>query len=931
MAYILPQVQVFQEIDTVPVASVQPRSAHIAGGHAQLIRYDEEDERVIGLLGQYDETNDEGYAWPQRPAGAVVDRSYTRVFVKDALLRYFSDESGDGTLIQTLSTSSNRLRAPSLNFKSNGAIARSAVFLDRDVQVGDAAKVRVSVDDVLYELCTYVAGFAPEVVASSLGADTADADNASTATLSGTTEQTGGDLNCLTLAVEASAYQGAAAGRPTETYTVRVLEGSVNGDLSAARVQVISASGEDDVPEFNPEGDGVYSTVSEFGLRLKFDVGATSACSLSAENDEVSADDLIAGQEWEVVVSSLYTLPTLTAGGTYSGAADDTYIIEVTTGGPSGTCKVTVRTAKGLDVSGPTVVTTAVAFAVGTFGVTATMTFSNGLVRGDKFYVPVTAASEGAIKTLILGHSLPVAVIDNGVTDVSLDLFIRKDLELTANRIGSAPLTNWEQSDTEITLQSGITATDESYTDDGDLVALPIIGDCSYSNVYVEARYWLPALSTAVYGITDVAELDGQISGPLHPDNPLKWGVFKALQNAGGSTVYYTAVCEPDDADSWLPVLDLIDGRRGVYGLVPLTRNGTVLSAYEAHVNSQSSETANRWRTLWINADAPDAVAIADDETSTDDAVLLAVLEDDPLTAGSQYTYLRVPAGNAAFVTNGVRAGDVARYQYGSDGFGNESYEEFVVDAVINEDTLRLVSGLPSPVNMAEKVEIWRNMTAANLAPELAKTAGFTNRRVKYVWPDEIDSDGYTTEGYNLCAALAGLASAVAPHQGLTRVEVAGFDNVDRTTRLFNNTQLNEMAEGGVWIVTQDPNGTIYTRHAVTTGDYDDLVQREEMLVRNLDSISFAFLDLYDPYIGRANVTDSALAVLRTETQSMIRYLTGANFVPRLGAQLIDGEIQELRQHATRKDCVVVALGLVLPYPLNNIDCHLKLVANIAA
>jgi hypothetical protein len=931
MAYILPQVQVFQEIDAVPVASVQPRSAHIAGGHAQLIRYAEEDERVVGLLGQYNDAADEAYAWPQRPAGGVVDRNYTRVFVKDALLRYFSDDAGDGTLIQTVSSSSNRLRAPSIIFKDNGSYARSAVFLDRDVQVGDVAKVRVVVDDDAYELCTYVAGFSAETVAAIIGTDTTDPDNSGTATLTGTVEQTGGDVNCVTLAVQASAYLGQAAGRVSETYTVRVLEGSVNGDLSSARVQVLSASGEDDVPEFSPEGDGVYGTVSEFGLRLKFDVGSGAACSLSAENDDAPADDLVAGQEWEVVVSSLYTLPTVTPGGTYSGASDDTYILEVTTGGLSGAAKISVRTARGLDVSGPTTVTTAVAFAVGTQGVTATFTFSNGLVRGDKFYIPVTAAASGAIKTIILGHSLPVAVIDNGVTDVSLDLFIRKDLELTANRLTDAPLTNWSQSDTEITLQSGITATDESYTDDGDLVALPVIGDCNYSNVYVEARYWLPALSTAVYGITDVAELDGQISGPLHPDNPLKWGVFKALQNSSGTTVYYTAVCDPSDDDSWLPVLDLIDGRRGVYGLVPLTRDGTVLSAYEAHVNGQSSEIANRWRTLWINADAPAAVAVADASTATDDDVLLAVLEDDPLTSGTQYTYIRVPAGNAAFVTNGVRAGDIVRFQFDSDGFGGQTYEEFVVDDVINEDTIRLVSGLPSAVNAAEKVEVWRNMTAANLAPELAKTAGFTNRRVKYVWPDEIDSDGYVTEGYFLCAALAGLASAVAPHQGLTRVEVAGFDNADRTTRLFSTSQLNEMAEGGVWIVTQDPNGTIYTRHAVTTGDHDDLVQREEMLVRNLDSISFAFLDLYEPYIGRANVTDSALEVLRTETQSMIRFLTGANYIPRLGGQLIDGEIQALRQHATRRDCVVIALGLVLPYPLNNIDCHLKLVANIAA
>lgn len=931
MAYILPQVQVFQEIDTVPVASVQPRSAHIAGGHAKLIRYDEIDERAIGLLGQYDDAVDANYDWPQRPAGALVDQSYTRVFIKDALLRYFSDEAGSGALIQTLSTSANRLRAPSLNFKTSGSFARSAAFFDRDVKIGDVAKVRAVVDSDFYELCTYVAGFVPEVVAASIGTDTADADNAGTTTQTSTVTQTDGAENCLALSVQVASYKGLAAGRLTETYTVRVLEGSIAGDLSSARLRVTSASGEDDVAEWSPAGDGVFSEVGDFGLTLKFDIGAGAACSLSAENEDISADDLVAGQEWEVMVRNVYTVATLTAAGTYTGAVDDTYILEVTKGGPSGTCEVSVRTAKGRDVSGPTPVTTAVAFAVGTQGLTATITAANGLVYGDKFYIPVVAASEGAVKTIVLGHNLPAEVIANGVTDVSLELFIRKDLELPANRLGEAPLINWSQSGTELTVKSGITATDESYTDDGDLLPMPVMGACDYSHVYVEARYWLRELSTAVYGITDVAELDDEISGELHPDNPLKWGVFKALQNAGGSTVYFTAVCDPENASDWTTVLDLIDGRRGIYGLVPLTRLSTALSQYQAHVSSQSSELSNRWRTLWVNADGPATKVIVSEDNSADSEPVLAILEDDPLTSGTQYTFLRVPAGNGDFVTNGVQAGDIVRYRFSSDGFGNETYSEFVVDAVINEDTLRLQSGLNAPVNLAEKAEVWRNLTAASLAAELALTAGFADRRVQYVWPDEIESDGYTTEGYFLCAALAGLASAVAPHQSLTRVEINGFDNADRTTRLFNQSQLNQMAEGGVWIVTQDPtSGTIHTRHAVTTGANDDLVQREEMIVRNLDSISFAFLDLYDPYIGRANVTDSALEVLRTETQSMIRYLTGANYVQRLGAQLIDGEIQELRQHLTRKDCVVITLGLVLPYPLNNIDCHLKLVSSIA-
>ena len=103
-------------------------------------------------------------------------------------------------------------------------------------------------------------------------------------------------------------------------------------------------------------------------------------------------------------------------------------------------------------------------------------------------------------------------------------------------------------------------------------------------------------LCGAVETIFDVATLDSAIDGPLDPDNPLKWAVFKALQNSAQANsnitpVSYTAVCDPSDTEEWLNVLDLIDGRDDVYGLVPLTRNKTVLDAFHAHIGAPVDAT----------------------------------------------------------------------------------------------------------------------------------------------------------------------------------------------------------------------------------------------------------------------------------------------------------------------------------------------------
>jgi hypothetical protein len=304
----------------------------------------------------------------------------------------------------------------------------------------------------------------------------------------------------------------------------------------------------------------------------------------------------------------------------------------------------------------------------------------------------------------------------------------------------------------------------------------------------------------------------------------------------------------------------------------------------------------------------------------------MATLKDNPDVTGTQYTLLQVPAGNGNFVENGVRAGDTVRYLYTTDGFDGSLYTEFEVDEVVNEDTLLLVSpGHTAAVNVPQKVEVHRTLTATELSAAVAlSTAPFTSRRVMAVWPDTVGTSGYTVAGYHLCAALAALAGGVVPQQGLTNVAINGFDDLSRTVSLFNRTQLDHMAGAGVWIVTQDlQTGNVHTRHAVTTGDYDVINDREEMITRNLDSISYFFQSLLEPYIGVSNVTDSTITVIRSELNAGIQVLRGRNFVTRLGGQLVEGDIVDIRRHLTLKDRLVIRMNIELPYPLNNVELHL--------
>lgn len=933
--YVLPQVLVFQDFNIVPAAVANPLRSHISGPHAYLLRYADEDERAKGKLGYYDRLVETGYTWPDRPAGAEVDEGYVKLWMKDALLQYFADAVSAGSTITKTSGYNNRIRSATVNFAENGDdYPRHSSLLDRDAAPGDV--VKVTAEGIT--LWTYIKRLIGDTVDAVIEDPSADANNEAGQSASVSVEKVSGAVNCVNVSADGDEYDGYPSGYITETYDIVVLESSVGGDFSTAKIRVISGSGTDDVAEVTPATANNPTQIGNRGLYVLFDTVNGGSCSDSADTASVSPLDLIAGQRWQVTVNQAFAVPTIASGGSYDSAQDTTYILTVTRGGKFTADilpQITVTTTNGVDLSGPTTVTASgEAVEIGTRGVTFTPT-GTGLRKGDKFYVTVTGEGEGPMRTIELGNNLSTDI--SAGTEVSVELFIRKPLlQIVKNREGFAPLTNWETSDTEITVADGIIAYDETWTDDGVEQPLDVYSaeDKGYGELYVEYRAWRTDLSEDVYTIDDPGNLD-DIPGAVHPDNPLKWGVSKALENANGTEVKYTAVANPDDAESWVHVLEKVLGRDDVYGLVPLTRDRTVLNLYAAHVKAQSSPEEGLWRVLWTAlAGVPElpivhagsTVAGHTEATTTDGETCLCVVEDDSETSGTQYTIVRCTSDNGNFITNGVRAGDIVRLLYTGDGFGNFTYSEFVVDEVISEDELRLLTGPDAPISVAAKVEIWRNLTATEESAEIARDAGsWGDRRIRAVWPDKIESSGTVMEGYFACCSLAGLRSGVLPHQGLTKLEIVGYTDVPRSVSKFNKAQMDTMALAGTWIITQDlVTGQIFTRHAVTTGDYADINEREEMIVANVDSISFRFKDQIAPFIGVTNVTPTMERILELEVKKLVDLLRSESQLVTIGGQLISAELaQPIRPHAVFKDRYLIVLNCDVPEPFNNAEIHL--------
>ena len=126
--------------------------------------------------------------------------------------------------------------------------------------------------------------------------------------------------NCVVLTADATDYDGYTTGDIDETYTVTVLEGSLNGDYTVAELRVTSATGNDDVLSVAPAATGVDFEIGTHGLLINFSDVDTASCSASADADSVSYNDLIAGQVWTLVVADAVDAAIApTSGGTYTG------------------------------------------------------------------------------------------------------------------------------------------------------------------------------------------------------------------------------------------------------------------------------------------------------------------------------------------------------------------------------------------------------------------------------------------------------------------------------------------------------------------------------------------------------------------------------------------------------------------------------------
>lgn len=900
----------------------------IIGPRAGLHRFAVTDERAF--LGDYDPAVARDIVYPDKAEDSTVDLESVILYLENARLNYFNKYISVGGSCVPSEIYPNRVRAANYIFVTANEYDRSADFKDRDVKIGDVVQIRRSGTTV----DTTVAGFVGEPIAATTGAADPDDNNAATqGAAASITQVSGTPINDVVATVDGAAYESSADGYITRTYTVTVTQASSGGDATTALLSVQSADGLDDVANVVPSAFGAATNIGTKGLTATFSIDSGHS---SASVFGIDEDDFVLGQQWTIAVAQAFTAPVATSDGDYVGEVDDTYIVTVTRGGAfSGSTKpqITVTTTNGSDHSGPTNVTaTATDVAVGSYDVV--IQFSQTKLRkGDVYYIPVTAVAEAQIRTIITADDIPEALRGE---EVDLRLFVDRDgLAIPKTRTLPSNGTNWSADEDSVAVEDGIYLTDSEFTDDGDLYGLPLTS----AEMYVQYREWLTDGATEVVVLNDPDNIEAAL-GPVDVTNPIAQAAFLALANTAGELAGDPArpaadttdpiLCiaiggDPADIDLWTAALETIEEDNRAYDIVVLSTDDAVRDAAVAHVAAQSTDEVGYYRNVWLAASVDETGAVVSIDTTEDEAVVTATISADPDASPTAYTIITA-SSNAAFLTNEVRAGDKLRINFGTNAAGEETYTQYTVEEVFSNTSLRLRTGPDAAISVARKIEVWRTFTKNELVAKLlAKAATYASDRVRYVWPDRYAFGGTTYDGYLGCAGLAGLAGSVPSQQGLRNVGLAGVDDATRTSRFFTGKQVRELRDGGVFVVTQTPLGTIFTASASTT-DPSSVGTREEMVVRNSDMLRKAIQAAWDPYVGNGNVVSNLRPLLESAIASLVATLKGTGWTEQLGPPMADIRISSLEPVDGSPDEVDVAVDVTgIPVPLNQIRIRLPI------
>jgi len=110
--YTVPQTLVYQEVTESTQVTVKNLNPLIYGGHYELFRFADADEKKLTGLGPYDKSTETSYNYPNKTQTSVVDVANVSLYGENILARYYNMPiDNDNVIVMVSDAESNKLRA----------------------------------------------------------------------------------------------------------------------------------------------------------------------------------------------------------------------------------------------------------------------------------------------------------------------------------------------------------------------------------------------------------------------------------------------------------------------------------------------------------------------------------------------------------------------------------------------------------------------------------------------------------------------------------------------------------------------------------------------------------------------------------------------------------------------------------------------------
>jgi hypothetical protein len=887
--YIRPQLTIKQLLDTTPSAALDRLNPLVVGPNYHVEPY----TAVPAVVGTSYLTAGLTVAFPNADTSEILDASSVRVFAKALDLAH---ATGTGT-VPSLATS-NVVKLTGTTVAAQG------------LQVGD---IFISTHATAAGSRRTITGFQGADVASSYAQD---GEAASNPLAVGTVAVVASPAHVDFLASVTGTFAGLVKGPMYAGYygDLITLTCTTGGAPGTAVMSIRTASGlynADAVP--TTDSAGLYAITGYFdGLVLKL-------------TKQGAIRNLVIGDVVTFQVKAPYALLSTSVlaitGAAYTGTADTTYLIKVTTGGAIGVAKVQVTDTAGIDVVQTyNTLASGGAQLLGTRGLSFTFTapdasLQGGLRKGDVYAVSCVAATKSTSsfdKIVLSGPAIDITgLADGAITGWTSRISYTGEVLPKNTNTG---VKTW----TSASISGGVV-----FAASAKLGVTRSTGLAYFSMVNATGELFPsyraivpPGSGEGLLTITpdNVADLGDAVLA-----NDLAYGVGRALAGAQGKAVYALRTGGLAAAD-FTAALNKVRNTDLTYALAILSDDLAVKQAAGAHVDSMSSEAVKNFRRAYVGTDIIGAYGAMVKTTGNTNYTATVI----SYNGGNKKVYSAAGGFTAA-----VAAGDLFRTNFSVDVWGDETYEQYVVDAVISDTELGLVTGPAAPVNPAARFEVWKADNAANQVSYLQQvSAAIANRRVANVCADQgtalVDGAITVISSKFIAAEIAGLRCALYPQQSLTNTEISTITAAANMYLKYSAADLDAISAAGVFVVTQDiDGGAVYIRHQLTTKTDKGSLYYEDSVGVNLDAISFAVKDILQGYIGKRNANSQTINEINKKLTLLLDKQVLTSPSVDVGPALISYSNLSVALDATLKDKINVLADLAMPLPLNTINVTL--------